>query len=662
MPYTVRGQVGIICCLVPFPRLAAHPQSMATLPATPGFSRAPSVAVLALAGVLVLAGCASVGAPPPALSPGTRPAAVADTPADRAPADDASAALPATPPNVDLTPELLFRLVYAEIALQRGEPGPAYGELLRVASQTKDPRIARRATEVALQARAMPQALDAAELWHRLAPLDRESEQSYASLLVANGRHEQARPLLERQIAQSSSPVDTLDRLQQVLARSPDPAKGDAMLEEIARRYLADPATAFETRIILARGARAAHDNAAAVAHARAALALRPDSEPAVIAVAQLLVEGGGAEAGGADAGGAPAKGGSAAAARAEAATMLAGFLASHPDAIDARLNYARVLVGEDKLEEAQGQFADVERRAPQNPEALFALGVLALEAEHYDAARGHFERYLAVAGLTPGRDLDNVYLNMSRVAEGERNYQEALDWLHKAGAPDPAHDASGASREREAFILVRLGRADEGMKLLEQLPGDTAEQRVQRTMLEGQLLREAHRYEDSYALLEKALEGSPDDSGLLYESAMSAERLDRIDVMEARLRRLLALHPDYAHAYNALGYSLADRNIRLQEAYQLIGHALQLSPDDGFIIDSMGWVQFRLGDLQAARDTLTRAFRLKADPDVAAHLGEVLWNMGDRSGARTLLLDAHRRDGQSDTLRATLQRLNIEP
>jgi tetratricopeptide (TPR) repeat protein len=577
------------------------------------------------------------------------PAAAAAAPAQGD--GEPMAAAPAPPPNVDLTPELLFRLVYAEIALQRGEPGPAYGELLRVANQTKDARIARRATEVALQARAMPQALDAAELWHNLAPLDREAEQSYASLLVANGRHEQARPLLERQIAQSASPVDTLDRLQQVLARAPELAKGDAMLEAVAQPYLKDPSTAFETRIILARGARAAGNHAAAVAHARAALALRPDSEPAVIAVAQLLVES-------ANADGAAGRGAGTAAAHAEAAAMLTAFLAAHPDAIDARLNYARVLVGDDKLEEAQHQFAEVERRAPRNPDALFALGVLALEAEHYAEARGHFEQYLDIVGTAPGHDLDNVYMNMSRVAEGERHYQEALDWLHKLGG----RESSGAAREREAFILVRLDRADEGMKLLQQLPGDTAEQRIQRTMLEGQLLREAHRYEESFALLEQALQAAPDDSGLLYEVAMSAERLDRIDVMEARLRRLLELHPDYAHAYNALGYSLADRNIRLQEAYQLIGRALALSPDDGFIVDSMGWVQFRLGDLQAARATLTRAFRLKADPDVAAHLGEVLWTLGDRSGARTLLLEANKRDGQSDTLRATLQRLNIQP
>jgi tetratricopeptide (TPR) repeat protein len=283
---------------------------------------------------------------------------------------------------------------------------------------------------------------------------------------------------------------------------------------------------------------------------------------------------------------------------------------------------------------------------------------VLALESEHYAEARRHFERYLAEVGSSPERDLDLVYENMSRVADGERLYPEALEWLRKVRGADQLETA----RERQAFILGRMNRVDDALKLLDEAPAGTAEERTQRVLARGQVLRDARRYQESYDLLDKALQASPDDTGLLYECAMSAERLDRIDVMEARLRHLLQLRPDYAHAYNALGYSLADRNIRLQEAYQLIDHALALAPDDGFIIDSMGWVQYRLGNLAAARESLTRAFHLKADPDVAAHLGEVLWASGERSAARELLLDAQKRDGDSDTLRDTLQRLKIQP
>jgi tetratricopeptide (TPR) repeat protein len=614
------------------------------------------VLLLALGGG-PLAGCATV--PATARAPAAAPALAG--PADTAAAPPAAAPAADPLPLVDLSGELLFRLMLAEIAVQRGEPGPAFSEFMIVARQTHDPRLARRAAEVAINARALAQAMEAAELWSALAPHDLEAEQSYTSLLVANGRHDVARPLLERQLAAAPNPLEGLDRLQRVLANAPEPARGLALLESLARPYAAAPATAFDVQLILARGARAAGDNAAAVAHARAALNARPDSELAVMSVAQLLMESGKQAASAATAPSipdAPDGKDAAAAAHAEALAMLGRFIAAHPDANEARQAYARLLVGEGRLDDGRQQFEELLRRAPQNPDPLFALGVLALEAEHFAQARTYLQRYLAAVGSSPDRDLDLVYMNLSRVAEGERQFDEALDWLHKVKGSDQLEGA----KEREAFLLGRMNRVDDGLALLRQMPAATPEQRTQSVMAQGQLLRDAHRFDESYRLLDQALQQNPDDTGLLYESAMSAERLDRIDLMEARLRHLLQLRPDFAHAYNALGYSLADRNIRLQEAYQLIDHALTLAPDDGFIVDSMGWVQFRLGNLAKAREALTRAFALKADPDVAAHLGEVLWASGDHSGARQVLLNAQKRDGDSDTLRDTLQRLKIQP
>ncbi len=650
---TNHSEIRRACGAPPMPQTFGDRFTPRCLPA------AMTVLLIALAGG-PMTGCATTPAAPRA---------------DAAPAA-AKAAPPASPtadalPKVYLGSELLFRLMLAEIAVQRGEVGPAFAEFMTAAQQTRDPRIARRAAEVAINARALPQALDAADLWFHLAPHDVEAEQSYASLLVANGQHERARPLLQRQIAAAPNPVDILDRLQRVLAHAPQPAQGYALLDALAKPYYASPSTGFDAQLIVARAARAAGDNAAAVAHARAALAARPDSELAVMSVAQLLMEGGAHVAAGdatasavpdapAEAPAAPpaADKAAAAAGHAEAMTMLGRFLEAHPGSNEVRQAYARLLVGEGRLDEGRQQFEELLRRAPQTPDPLFALGVLALESEHFDEARGYLQRYLDGVGTAPDRDLDLVYLNMARVAEGQRRFDEALDWLRKVKGADQV----GTARERQAFLLGRMNRVEEGLDLLRQMPATTPEQRTESIMAQGQLLRDAHRYEESYHLLDGALQESPDDTGLLYETAMSAERLDRIDLMEARLRHLLQLRPDYAHAYNALGYSLADRNIRLQEAYQLIDHALTLAPDDGFIVDSMGWVQYRLGNLPAARESLMRAFELKADPDVAAHLGEVLWASGDHSRAREVLLDAQKRDGESDTLRETLQRLKIQP
>ncbi len=197
---------------------------------------------------------------------------------------------------------------------------------------------------------------------------------------------------------------------------------------------------------------------------------------------------------------------------------------------------------------------------------------------------------------------------------------------------------------------------------MLREAPTESPDDRSQVVLSQGQILRDAHRYQESYDLLATALQAAPDDPNLLYETAMSAERLDRLDVMETDLRHLVQLRPDFAHAYNALGYTFADRNIRLKEAYELIDKAMQLAPDDGFILDSMGWVQYRMGNLAAARDYLARAYRLKPEADVAAHLGEVMWLQGDREAARNVWREAGKRESDNETLKETLQRLDAKP
>ncbi len=575
---------------------------------------------------------------------------VAGTGTQEAPAVPPAAAEPVTAPdgepklpNVELTGPLLYEIVAAEVAAQRGDLGRAYATLMQAARETRDPRLARRATEIALSARAAPQALDAATLWRQLAPGQTDAEQSYAALLVANGRYEEARPLLAREVSADGDPVGSLAHLQHMLARAPDRAKGLELLDALAKPYLNDPKSAFDIRLILAHGAHSAGQFERAAAEARRALALRPDSEQAAIAAAQFLT----------DRDTKPQHDG-----RSDALQLLSGFLQRNPNASDARMAYARLLVGDGKMDEARRQFEELLRRDENNPDPLFALGVLALDAELYEDARGFFKRYLAAIDAGAERDPEPVYLNMARIAEDERQYPEALDWLDRVRSGEQ----QVAARERKAFVLAKMNQVEDALKLLQSTSAATAEERTQLILAQGQILRDAHRYQESYELLDKALQASPDDTGLLYESAMAAERLDRIDVMEAHLRRILQLRPDYAHAYNALGYTLADRNIRLKEAYELIDKALQLAPDDGFILDSMGWVQFRLGNLKAARDYLSRAFRLKPEADVAAHLGEVMWQMGEHDAAREVFRQAQKKEADNETLKETMQRLQVRP
>ena len=566
-----------------------------------------------------------------------------------------ASAAPGAPPKVALTRGLLYRLIFAEIAAQRGEPEAAFAAMMKSARDTRDPRLARRATEIAIDARDAGRALQGAALWHTLAPADLGARQAYVSLLLANGRFRTVRPSLEHDLAQTPDPVAFLDQLQTVLAHAPNRKRGFALLDGLAQPYYHDPIRGFPTEVIAARAARAAGDHAATQEHAQAALALRPDSALATILVAQIWLNGGGAspdgnsQPEGADDG------------RSQAIATLSGFLVKHPESARVREAYARLLLGEGRLEEARAQFQELARMDPQNPEPLFALGALALEAERYGAAREYFHQYLAATGPTgPGRNKDLLYTDMSQVAEGEGRYGEALSWLHKVqGAKQRAVAAVS-----EALVLGRMGRIAEATRKLDAIPAATPADQVQHLLARAELLRDAHHDQEAYRLLRHGLKQYPGDPDLLYGAAMAAEQINRVDVMEKLLRRLMVLHPDYAHAYNALGYTFADRNIRLHEAARLIDRALALAPDDGFIVDSKGWLQYRQGDLQAARTTLLRAYRLKKDPDVAAHLGEVLWTLGDHQAARALLLQAQRRntESDSDTLQETLRRLHIKP
>ena len=545
-------------------------------------------------------------------------------------------------PAVELTGGLLFEIIAAEIAQQRGDAGDAYATMLKAARDTRDQRLARRATEIALNARASTQALESAQLWSELAPHSAEAAQTVAALLIAVGRFDDAAPRLALQIRAAADPPEELARVQRLLTRASDRVRAFALLDQLAAPYLDNPATAFDTRLVLANGAHAAGLAARATEETDAALRLRPDSERAAMTAAQFMLRGEGSDA---------------AAGRTRALAFLRGFVDAHPKARDARGMYARLLVADGELAAAKTQFEVLLHDDDRQPDTLYALGLLALETHERGAARGYLLRYIDLAHRDGAdRDTDGAYLALARVAEEDGKFDDALHWLDHIEGSDQAFNA----RLERARLLGRLNRIDEGRKLLNDPPPVNDDEATKLTLAEGQLLRDAHRYTEWSDLLERALLKQPEDPELLYEAGMAAERLDHIDAMEAHLRLLMRLRPDYAHAYNALGYSFADRNLRLTEALDLINQALKLSPDDGFIIDSLGWVQFKMGQLHEARTTLERAYQLKPEADVAAHLGEVMWSLGDRDDARRIWREARQKETDNETLKATLQRLKV--
>jgi tetratricopeptide (TPR) repeat protein len=593
-------------------------------------------ALAALASAVTIVGCASTPAAVP--EPANAPPAAAPAAEPRAPKPDGS------PPEVDLSGPLLFQIMAAEVALQRGDTGAAFATYLSVARATRDPRLARRAAEIAIGGRAAPQALEAAKLWRELDPASGEAAQAVTALLVANGKYDEAATALAAQVKSAADPAAELARVQRSLARAPDRAAGFALLEKLAQPYRDDPKIGADVRLVLAGGAHAAGLAPRAIELAQSALALRPDFERAALTAAQLMAR---------------PEGKDDAAGRARALQLLQEFLARNPQALEARMGYARLLVADAKYDEARAQFAQVVGADERNLDALYALAVLSLETPALRAdARRLFERYLKLLEQNPGgeRDPAPAYLNLARIAEEEKRYAEALQWLDRIGSGEQYVNA----RVRRALVLGKMKRVEEGRKVLAETPAASNEERTQLVLAEAQLLREAKRYRDAYDVLAQGLARAPDDTGLLYDAAMAAERLDKLDVMEGHLRQLIKLRPDYAHAYNALGYTFADRNIRLQEARELIERALELAPEDGYILDSMGWVYFRLGDLARAREYLERAYKLKPEAEVAAHLGEVMWAQGEREAARRLWREYRKKEPDNETLKATLARLKV--
>jgi len=566
--------------------------------------------------------------------PASTVSVVSDAPAASSGVSAATVQNGDTIPNVNLSGALMYQLIAAEVAAQRGELGSAFAVYLKLARETRDPRLARRASELAIQGRAPAQGLEAAQVWFELAPNSQDALSTLALLYAGAGRFDDAYPLLKAQLQVATNPADELLRTQRAMARMQDRAGAFGLLERLAEPYL----QLADVRLVLANGAQVGGLSARAAQEARAAVTLAPDSPRAAVAAAQYLQT----------------------TDRPAAIALLSEFVARNPMLADTRLAYARLLIADGKFDLARSEFQLLMQADPKNPDLVYSMALLSLQGKLPADARMHLQRYLELiaqpAGADGGRPAEPAYLYLAQIAEEDKQFPVALEWLRKI---DGGEDFLTA-RVREAFVLSKMQRLDEARKLLRTVSTQSSDEKIQLVLAEAQLLRDAKRYDESFKLLSQALAASPDSVPLLYDSAMAAERVNQIAVMEKQLRRVIELRPDYSHAYNALGYSLADRNMRLPEALQLIEKALQLAPDDAFILDSLGWVHFRLGDITQAREYLQRAYGVRPDAEVAVHLAEVLWASGEQDAARKLLREVRAKEPTNALLKSTVTRLKI--
>lgn len=547
---------------------------------------------------------------------------------------DAQAA--SAPANSQLDAALFHQLLIGEMELRSGQPAVAFQLLLDAARRTGDEALFRRVVNIALQARAGDQALLAARAWRDGVPASIEAHQMILQLLaLLNRPAEAAEPLASLlKLTPAEQRPAVLAGLPRLFQRSPEPKK---VLEALRPTLLAaakEPATQLMAAMVLGRLALHAGDELQALGLARQAAQDFPTADEPMLLALDVMPS------------------------QPEAEALVSTRLQASPAHHELRMAYGRTLARKQRATDAAREFRIVTETAPELPQGWYGLGALELELRHPEAAEralNTFLERLAAAGTEDNNDMrQQAWLMLAQAAEMRGDLKSAEGWLAKVELPKRQMEVS----LRRASLMAKQGQLAKARQLLQALPGERDEDRRAKLMAESQLLREVQEWQAAHAVLEQANTQFPNDPDLLYEQSMMAEKLGRMDEMERLLRRVMEIKPEHYHAYNALGYSLADRRLRLDEAKTLIAKALEYAPGEPYIVDSLGWVEYRLGNHAEALRLLRQAYKARPDAEIAAHLGEVLWISGEREEARKVWSEGRARDPKNEALRETVKRL----
>lgn len=568
----------------------------------------------------------------------------------------ASAAVPATPPeggegvqNSALDATLFYQLLISEVQARSGDVGTAYQIYLDAARRMRSAQLFQRAVDLALEARAGEQALAAAQAWRTALPQDRAATEYTAQILMALGRTTELGEPLASLIEQTPAPqrASAIAALPRSLARLPNRKAAAELVDQITARWRTPLPGMAEAWAASSEAWLSAGDHAKAFEafeHARKA-------DPKLLTVGLLAIDLMGQH---------------------PAAEAVVKEQSKGTPPLVLRLAYARKLAAVGRLPDAGLQLQAIVKDAPDNAGAWLTLAAVRLELRQLDEAEAALRSFLALKQAPPpsvpsvlphggdltsaASDIDQGYLLMAQVAELRKKPEEADEWLRKA---DPASGKIRIQAAR-AKLLALNGKLPQARALLQSLPETEPRDALDKINAEAQLLRDMQQVEAAYDVLAEASKRFADDPDLLYDQAMLAERLKRWADSERLLRRVIEIKADHPHAYNALGYSLADRGQRLDEARTLINKALELRPGDPFITDSLGWLEFRAGRHDEALKWLRQAYLSRPDAEIAAHLGEVLWVNNQRDEALRIWREGMKQDAENSTLAETLKRLKV--
>ncbi|MBP6057922.1 MAG: tetratricopeptide repeat protein [Nitrosomonas sp.] len=527
-------------------------------------------------------------------------------------------------PKQELTAPILFDFLVGETALQRGNLDIAVNRYVKLARTTRDPRIAKRASEIALHAGNPFAAEQAAIMWIALDPDSIDARQTIAALLVSLGKLDAARPHLEKLLASEKDDIgNTFMQLNQLLSRNPDKAATLKLVQQLAQPYANLP----EVHFAISQAAWFANQHQLALEEMQRALALRPDWEIAAIHNGRILQR----------------------ISNADASEFYGNYLKKHPAANEVRIAYTRVLINDNQTDLAREQLQLLLDKNPEDPEIMLAIGLLATEMGDFDITETSFKKALDMGYKDPNA----VHFHLAQIYEETKRPDMAMEsyqMVKSGGRYLPA-------QIRYADLLASKGYVKEAREHLHKLPVANDQQVAQLILAEAQILRKSKAHQEVFNLLDNGLKKLPDYPELLYDRALAADKLGKFTILEQDLRKLIQLKPDNAHAYNALGYSLAERGAQLPEALKLIKRAVELSPEDPYIMDSLGWVYYRMGNYSDGLNYLNLAFAARPDPEIAAHLGEVLWVQGAKEDARNIWQSALEKDPDNEVLLETMQR-----
>ncbi len=539
--------------------------------------------------------------------------------------------------------QLFYQVLVGELSAGNGELVPALSLILDAARKSDDPRLYQRAADLALESRSGDAALQAARAWKQAHPASLEASRYILRILLAMNRVAESvdalkalidlTPAMERPQALASVP--------RLYARVSDKKMVPLVVEPALAPYFTAPETALHAWVMAAQLRLAAGDKPGALDAVRRGHASNRQAEGPALMALELMDP----------------------ALPAAETLVLQYFSAATVAQPEVRLAYSRSLINAQRYPDALAQLLIITREQPDFVQGWLVLGSLQLQESQAVQAEASLKRYVDLAAnKAPAaeheRGLAQAFLALAEIAEKRKEFAQAEAWLNRIKSPEVLMQA----QSRRATLLARQGQLQAGIALIREIPERKDDDARSKVFAEIALLREFKQHKMAYERLGQAVAMAPQDIELIYEQAMTAEKLDLLPDMERLLLRVTEIKPDYHAAYNALGYSLADRNIRLPEAKKLIQKALEFAPTDPFIQDSLGWVEFRMGNREEAARILGTAFKAKPDPEIAAHLGEVLWTLGQQARAIAVWKEGQMMNADNQTLKDTLQRLRVKP